>query len=353
MRMLLVAALLVVSCSYSVTNDYIDFVKANGISYVAVDYFGGGTGIGRTLVEADLGAERFRVKQMLSGAAKGPDYRIADGDSAFVAAGEPVYAVSGYATAFRLAARHGGRLVLYEADSNPAATTGRDLLDIEGKVVGIALVSGKDGRTILGRISDRSRIDDLVRLVLSGPVDQNPPLESSSPRTPLPTPTPPIQPADYGFSVAFQLADGTATQRNYDIASGVLHRGISVAGAFRTAVQELVAAAPIPTAAPAFVNLAKRYDLARATRVTIKGPQLVQDAALIPRFVAALDNDLPATRSTVLAVDGPIVIFEFGTERVVSLAFDRAADLLRVVVPDDQLAVHPNAEFRALIDAAR
>jgi hypothetical protein len=165
-------------------------------------------------------------------------------------------------------------------------------------------------------------------------------------------PTTPIQRIpDYGFSVAFQLADGSATQRAYDIEGGVLHRGILVAGAFRSAVQELVAAGPTP--APAFVNLAKRYDLARATKVTIKGPQFVQDAALIPRFAAALDADLPATRSTVLTVDGPIVIFEFGSERVVSLAYDPGADLLRVVVPDDELAVRPNAEFRALLSASR
>jgi hypothetical protein len=261
--------------------------------------------------------------------------------------------VTGYATTFRLAARRDGKLVLYEADSNPAAKTGHDLLDIDGKVVGIALVSGKDGRTILGRITERSRIDELVRLVLSAPVDQNPPLPSSSPRTPLAMPTSPIQRVpDYGFSVAFQLADGSAAQRRYDIESGVLHRGIYVAGAFRSAVEELVAAAPTPTLAPAFVNLAKRYDLARATKVTIKGPKFVQDAALIPRFAAALDADLPATRSTVRAVDGPIVIFEFG-DRVVSLAYDSAADLLRVVVPEDELAVRPNAEFRALLDASR
>jgi len=353
MRMCLVAALLLVSCSYSVTNDYIDFVKANGISYIAVDHFGAGPGVGRSVGEADLGPEHFRVKQMLATAAKGADYRIADGDSAFVAAGEPVYAVKGYATTFRLAARHDGRLVMYEADSNPAAKTGRDLLDIEGKVVGIALVSGKDGRTILGRISDRSRIDDLVRLVLSGPVDQNPPLQSPSPRTPLPTPTPRIEAPAYGFSVAFQLADGTATQRSYDIAGGVLHRGVQVAGAFRSAIEELVAAAPTPTPLPPTINLTRRYDLARATRVTIKAPPTApsQDPALVAKMASALDTELPAERSFGGA-DGPIIIFEFA-DHYVSLVYDRSSDLLRVVIPDDELAVTPSAELRQLLDSFR
>ena len=243
MRLLLATAILLLSCTYSVTNDYIDFVKADGVTYVGVNYFNGGAGVGRALVEADLGPEHFRVQQMLSAESKGPNYRIADRDSAFIPAGEPVYSVKGYATTFRLAARHNGELVLYEADSNPAAKTGRDLLDLEGKVVGIALVSGKDGRTILGSITERSRIDELVRLVLSAPVDQNPPLASASPpRTPLPVPTPTFPTPDYGFSVAYHLVDGSATQRRYDIESGVLPRGIYVAGTFRSAIQELVAA---------------------------------------------------------------------------------------------------------------
>jgi hypothetical protein len=353
MRALLAAALLLASCSYAVTNDYIDFVKANGISYVGAEYFGG-RALGRTLVEADLGPEQFRVNQMLSSTSKGPDYRIADGDSAFVPAGDPVFSVKGYATTFRLAARHDGRLVLYEADSNAAAKTGGDLLDIQGKVVGIALVSGKDGLTILGRITERSRIDELVRLVLSAPVDQNPPRPSSSPRTPLPTPTTPIEIRDYGFYVAFELSDGTATRRNYDIASGVLHRGILVAGGFRSAVEELVAAAPTPTPLPLTINLTRRYDLARATRVTIKAPPTApsQDPALVAKLASALDTELSATRSASGAVDGPVIIFEFA-DHYVSLVYDRDSDLLRVIVPDDELAVKPSAELRQLLDAIR
>jgi hypothetical protein len=350
MRVLLAVALLVISCSYSTTNDYIDFVKANGIDYVGADYFGGR--IGRTLVEADLGPEHFRVKQMLSSASKGPDYRTADGDSAFVPAGEPVYAVKGYTTTFRLAARHDGRLVLYEADSNPAAKIGRDLLDIEGKVVGIAVVSGKDGLTVLGRITDRSRIDDVVRLVLSAPVDQISTPPPFSPGTPLPTPTVPIQIQNYGVYIAFELADGTTTRRAYDITNGVLHRGIFVAGAFRSAVQELVAAAPTPTPVPSTINLARKYDLARATRVSIKAPPSApsQDPALLAKFATALDTDLAATRSTV-RTDGPVVIFEF-SDHYVSLVYDRDSDLLRVAVPDDELAVKPSAELRQLLEVA-
>jgi hypothetical protein len=355
MRLLLVASLLLASCFSTTHVDYIDFVKANGITYVGVDYFNVGTGVGRTLVDADLGPEQFRVKQMLSDGSKGLDYRPGDGDSAFVPSGQPVYAVEGYATTFRLAARHDGRLVLYEADSNPAAKTGRDLLDIEGKVVGIALVSGKDGRTILGRITERSRIDDLVRLVLSAPVDQNPPPSSPTPsRTPLPVPTPTFATPNYGFAVAFQLADDSATQRRYDIEGGILHRGIFVAGAFRSAVEELVAAAPTPTPVPATVNLVTKYELAKATGLTMKqvhsGP--VQDAARLSKIVAALDAELPAMRTGPMVSEATGLIFEF-PDHLVVLTYDAGSGLLRVTSPDDEFAVRPGAELRQLLEEAR
>src|SRR5438093_4274468 len=203
--------LVIASCaSYSV--DYIDFVKANGITYVAG--YTTDDRLGRVLTDADLGPEQFRVKQSVASAGKGPGYQLSDGDAAFVGVGEPVYAVKGYVPTFRLAAHRDGQLVLYEADTNPAARTGRDLLDIEGKVVGIALVSGKDGRTILGRITDRTRIDDLVRLVLSGPVDQDPRVASAAPRTPLSTPTTAIEVRSYGVFVAFEIAAGRGSMRH-------------------------------------------------------------------------------------------------------------------------------------------
>jgi hypothetical protein len=57
-------------------------------------------------------------------------------------------------------------------------------------------------------------------------------------------------------------------------------------------------------------------------------------------------------RSAPGAVDGPIIIFEFA-DHYVSLVDDRDSDLLRVVVPDDELAVRPSAELRQLLDTIR
>ena len=255
-----------------------------------------------------------------------------DGDAAFVPAGEPVYAVRGYKPSFRVAARHDGRLVLYEADTNPAAKTGADLLDIDGKVASIALLSQRDGRTVIGRISEPVRVAELVRLVMTGPIIR------SNPASP---------PSAF---VAFELSDGTVTSRAYWVDTSILSRDIRVAGAFHDAIVELLAKAPTPSPVPATVNLAARYGLAAASRVTIKPATstFVQDASLVSRYAAALDADAPAFPRTALPADYVVVIFEFA-DHYVSLAYDVVNDRLTVVAPEDGFAVRPPAAFRELL----
>ena len=362
MRLLLAIALIVsVGCVPAYHIDYIDFVKANGITYVGSGYVStADEQVGRSLTDADLGPEQLRVRQRLAESGKAPDYRPIDGDAAFLAVDEPVYAVRGYAPTFRLAARRDGRLVLYEADTNPSAKIGRDLLDIEGKVRAIALISGRDGRTVLGRISDAARVRELVALILAAPVDQSPPpapspAATAAPGAATPTSTPFFIRSIPPSAVAFELTDGTATRRGYDATNGVLQRGIRVAGAFRDAFNELVAAAPTPTPVPATVNLTKRYDLARAIRVTIKAADrgLVENAS-VARFAAALDADLPARSAKQSPyTTPPVVIFEF-PDRYVSLVYDKEVDLLLVASPpEEEYGVVPTAEFRQLLDATR
>jgi hypothetical protein len=355
MRILLVAAVLAASACFPVTHvDYVDFIKANGVMYLASDY-AGDERLGRALTDADLGAEQFRVKQRLTDGSRPGGYLPVDGDAAFVAAGEPVYAVKGYATTFRLAARRDGRIVTYEADSNPAAKSGRDLLDLDGKVRSLALLSQKDGRTVLGRITDPARMRELVALVLAAPVDQSPPpLRPGWATVPPGMPTQPIVPPQTSVFVAFELSDGTATRRSYDLVNGILHRGIQVAGAFRTTVEELVAAAPTPTPVPATLNLTKRYDLARATRATVKSAEsgVRQDPSLAARLATALDVELPARAATQRPnTTPPVIIFELA-DRIVSLVYDREADLLIVVAPQDEFGVVPTSAVRDLLDPA-
>ena len=326
---MVVAVLWLVGCGHS-TVDYIDFIQHGDIQY---DASMSGT-LGRDLTDADLGAEQFRIRNALARGGNGGGGTPRDGDSAFVSAGEPVYALRGYRPSFRVAARHDGRLVLYEADSNPAAKVGGDLLDLDGKVAAITLLSPKDGRTLLGRIADPARVRELVSLVLTAPVDQ-------SVRT---TGTPEF--------IGFEFTDGTVSSRAYFRDSGTLERGIRVGRAFGAAVDELRASAPTPTPLPATVNLARRYDLVHASRVTFKSATgFKQSVDAVGALAAALDEDRPAVaRDPSLGTD-VIVIFEF-PDHYVSLSFDTASTTLLVVSPQEEFGVHPGAAFAAVLAAA-
>ena len=139
--------------------------------------------------------------------------------------GTPVYEVVGYSPTFRLAAFRDDRLLVYEADSNPNATLGADLLDIEGKVTSIAINSQTDGTTELATIDDPDAVTALVALVLAAPINQR------------------NQDHDgLRYFIAFHLADGTQVAHAYWTQSGELHRGIMLPSEFATAVEQALAA---------------------------------------------------------------------------------------------------------------
>lgn len=334
----LVAALLLGACTFApfggVSIDYIDFVKWNGI-----DYWSSFGTVGRAITDADLGPEYFRVKHTLatSGGGGGPTQ---DGDAAFVPTGEPVYTVRGYAPAFRLAARHDGHLVLYEARVNPAAKRGRDLLDVEGKVSAIAILDQKRNTKVIGRISEPDLVRSLVALVLDAPVGGTGPLAQPTGSRPQSSAT-----------VAFELNDGTVVVRGYDLTTSTFLPDLTVPDAFRQAIGTLVANAPTPTPAPARVNLAARYDLGRAQSVTVKRPdrQGAQPVRSVAEWSAALDLEVPSHRDDGLKSGDIVVIFSF-PDHYVSLVYDPAAQLIRVAIPDDELAVTATDAFRALLD---
>lgn len=198
--------------------DWVDFVRFDGIMYLAADDRGS-----RSLKETDLGPVYATVRHMLSGNVNDPGYRSQDGDAAFLPAGTTIYEVKGYAPAFRLAARHDGRIVLYEADTNPHAKTGADLLDIGGKVRSISILSDQDGVTLLGAISDAAEVKSLTAMVLAAPVDQS------------------RQTTDgQRYFIAFNLLDGTRVARAYWPTTGELSRGILLPPAFADAVARAI-----------------------------------------------------------------------------------------------------------------
>ena len=57
-------------------------------------------------------------------------------------------------------------MILYEADTNPYAKKGADLLDISGKVEYIGVNSAIDGTTELASIRDEGQVSQLVDMIL-------------------------------------------------------------------------------------------------------------------------------------------------------------------------------------------
>ena len=214
-------AVLICSCSLGSTNaiiDWVDFIRFHGIRYLATY-----SQVGRNLQESDLGAVFATVRFKLEGNVHDLHYQSEDGDAAFLDPGTPVYAVQGYSPQFRLAAHRDGQLILYEADTNPRAQKGGDLLDIAGRVQYIGVNSEQDGVTELGAIKDPQQIAHLVEMVMNAPVNQS----YQSPDTSR-------------YFIAFHLIDGTATVRAYWPTSGQLSRGILLPPAFATAVEGAV-----------------------------------------------------------------------------------------------------------------
>jgi hypothetical protein len=196
--------------------DYRNFVKLNQITYVA-----DGPVVGRTLGDGDLGPVHARVRCSLREKMDPTRGQPQDGDAADLEAGSPLYRVRGYRPSFRLAARQDGRLVIFEADTNPRARVGRDLLDLQGRVRRISINSHTDGTTELGVITDPEQVAGMVWMLLAGPVDQRI----------QPTGEQPVR------LVAFHLRDGTATVRAYNPGDRRVQRGILVPRRFGQLVE--------------------------------------------------------------------------------------------------------------------
>jgi hypothetical protein len=112
---------------------------------------------------------------------------------------------------------------LYEADTNPLAHKGVDLLDIGGRVIYIGINSPQDGVTQLGAIKDPHEVTALVNMVLQAQVNQRYVSQGS------------VQ-----YFISFYLVDGTSVTRAYWLNSGELARGILLPKAFGAVVAQAV-----------------------------------------------------------------------------------------------------------------
>ena len=88
--------------------DWVNFIEVGSTQYVA--------GLGASpdvLQESDLGPLYTHVKFKVSGNVCDPNYRVKDGDAAFLEPGTPIYQVAGHSPSDELAARYNGSIEIY------------------------------------------------------------------------------------------------------------------------------------------------------------------------------------------------------------------------------------------------
>jgi hypothetical protein len=195
--------------------DWVDFIKFNNITYL------------RTIQSLPYSEEKLEyfgeIQFRVEGNVSTPDYQIKDGDAAYLDKGTRIYSINGYSPNFRLVAKVGTELYLFEADTNPNARTGVDLLDIRGKVEYIGINSPVDGKTELNSIIEQDLVSRLVEMILEAPVDQTIRLSGNK-----------------QVFLEFHLKDNTSVNRSFWSDTGELHRGILLPDEFRETIKPFI-----------------------------------------------------------------------------------------------------------------
>jgi hypothetical protein len=113
---LLAALLLIAACQLpgaaptcNAQIEWVNFIQVGSTQYVA------GPESPSVLQASDLGPVYAHVKFKVSGHICDPNYRLKDGDAAFLEAGTPIYQVNGHPAGDQLAAMFNGSLVVYRA----------------------------------------------------------------------------------------------------------------------------------------------------------------------------------------------------------------------------------------------
>ncbi len=194
--------------------DWVDFIKFAGITYLAQSS-------GNPLKETALGPQWNTIKHRLEGNVDDPAYQSQDGDAAFLNAGTRVYTVKGYRPTFRLATYTNRGIILFEADSNPRAKKGADLLDIGEKVRYIGINSDQNENIELAAIKDNATVSPLITMILEASVNQRN-----------------MSVGNKRYVLVFRLLDGTVVKSMYHVDTGELARGIMLPQDFRRAIDQ-------------------------------------------------------------------------------------------------------------------
>jgi hypothetical protein len=161
------------------TDEPIDFIRFNGAVYLSTAYFAEDIppAPAPALGPEDLGPV---VGQVVTNWVDENDeilypyepcyWDTSDGTAPRLAPGDDIYAVRGYATTFRLAARHEGELVSYQIWCNDEAQVGADLFDIYDRVNRISVTADLSESSGFAVIEDRATVARLVDMLLEGRV---------------------------------------------------------------------------------------------------------------------------------------------------------------------------------------
>lgn len=161
--------------SHTTYGDSIDFIRFDGAVYLSSAYLAEGGDSVREAVE--LGPVIGRIESTTidpADEATDPNepclWEIPDGVAPLLAPGDTIYAVQGYATTFRLAARHADEIVLYQVWCSDDALVGADLFDIYGRVVSIGVTGDLSEASGFAAITDPAALAALTDMLLSGPI---------------------------------------------------------------------------------------------------------------------------------------------------------------------------------------
>ncbi len=163
-------------------------------------------------VEVKLGEIYGIIDFKVADVVHDPSYQIVNGDSTFHDIGTEVYEIKGYSTEFRLGIKNEENSIrIYEAFENAKAKSGIDILDIMGKVQYISLNSEIDGKTELGTIEDKEKVDYIINEIMESDLEYILELDYS-----------------YRYFIEFHLNDGTSVTRNFLPRNNLISPGVLI-----------------------------------------------------------------------------------------------------------------------------
>jgi hypothetical protein len=207
-------------------------MRFDGITY---DYASGSSPPGDSLDDKDLGPKLAEVNSEVNRQSTSSTTNDQAASNMV-----PVYAIKGYDTSFRLAARMDDGLIMFEVLSNPRANEASDVLDIGDRVSSIYIAhwgGPEAGGRLVGGIEDPEKVERVVQGLMDAPLK-------------------PTGPDYYGeknpnhFYIYFELKDGGVVGQNYRMDTGRLSKilsyyriktpasGIVAPQAFREAIEE-------------------------------------------------------------------------------------------------------------------